>query len=923
MLRKRALLLFMAFLIACLTLPAAVGGAGVNSGLSPQIQKSVYNDGVTAAPAPLNNPAAAWTQTVENGSVAGISVKPLVAGDSVFVLDNNGKVLAFDAGTGVQKWASQLSFTGKKLQLASPSYDSGRLYVATNDGHVCALDAAGGKVLWDTALPLVSETSQLSTTVKCAGGKLYVGAWNSDVKSDEYYYCLDAATGKPGIGQIYQAPNTAAPGGYFWAGACVAERCLIFGSERSVLTCLDKDSGQLLNSVDLKDIVPEAKEIRSSISCDPSAGMIFLTDQARNDGSCWAFGLDPATGKITYKWRTRLGFSTSTPVACNGRLYVGTGMYSMRGGLYCLEESTGKEIWKFMAPGETPGSVPGVQASPVVSVQNGAPYIYFPTIWENSSVFCLEQNGSPLWEFKDQTSFIHQGVAVSAEGWLYFGGDNGLHALKPVSAAPVTGVVLDKTSVTLTVGAVAPLTANVVPAGAGNRRVAWASGDTAVVTVDQEGKVTAMAPGSADITVTTSEGGFAAACAVTVQEPAVLVTGVVLDKNSITIEAGASDTLIATVSPADADNRRVVWISGDNAVATVDQDGKVTAVTPGRANITVTTSEGGFAAGCLVEVSERAPKMITVHMKVKTQDGKTLFEHDVSVAQGQTVMDVLFAAAQIDPAVDPKVDWDSLYITGGYAWSICGLASPWGERSDGWIYFVNDVMPNVGAAIYGKAKYKLLNDGDKILWRWSWMSPVTAVALNKSALTIRQGQSESLSALITPAHPNNGDVVWSSSDPKVAMVDSKGKVTVVGSGAATITATTVDGGFTAACVVNGPPPESDAQVVVRTGDGAQQNGAENAPEKELPPEKQPPQGGLARLLPKVAVAAEPAPASAPSNLASSQSLRAYEMTAANNMPLQLRIKKSKVNAYAAAIFLAVFLSGASRRYHAYKREVVK
>ena len=923
MFKKKALLLFMAVLVACLLLPSAGWTTGSNFRTSSPLQRSFHNDGVTIAPAPLNNPEAAWKQRVGNNDMAGVSVTPLVAGGRVFVLDNSGKAGAFDAGTGVQKWVTQLSLDGQKLQLATPAYDSGRLYVATNDGHVCALAGEDGKVLWDTALPLAAETSQLSTPVKYAGGKLYVGAWNADAGVSESYYCLDAASGEPGIGDKYQVPNTAAPGGYFWAGSCVVGRCLIFGSERSVLTCLDKDSGELLDAVDLKAIVPEAKEIRSSVRYDPDAGMLFLTDQARNDGCCWAFSLDPDTGRLTHRWHTRLGFSTSTPAVYNSRLYVGTGFYSLRGGLYCLEESTGKEIWKFIVPGETPASVPGVQASPVVSVQNGVPYIYFPTLWENSSVFCLDQNGRTLWEFRDETSYIHQDVTVAAEGWLYLGCDNGLYALKPRPAAPVSGVVLDKSSITVAVGVGDTLTASVVPDNAGNRSVVWSSDNPAVATVDQEGKVTAVAPGSAGITVTTGEGGFTAACTVTVQQSKVPVTGVVLNKTGITVEAGSSDLLTATVLPDNADNRSVVWSSDTPAVAAVDQEGKVTAVASGSANVTVTTSEGAFSAGCLVEVRDKAAEMITVHMKIKTQGGKTLFDHDVTVSQGQTVMDVLMAAAEIDPAVDPKVDWDCLYITGGYVWSICGLASPWGERSDGWIYFVNDVMPNVGAGIYGKANYKLLDDGDEILWRWSWMSPVTAVSLSRSSVTIGQGESELLSAMITPANPNNGDVIWSSSDDNVATVDSKGLVTVVGPGAATITATTVDGGFTAACVVNGPAPESGAQVVVRTGAGTQQNGAPAAPDRQAPKERQPLQGGLARLLEREAEAAGPAASSAPSTLAVSQNLRAYEMQLANNMPVQIQVGKNKVNTCAAAVLLAVFLSGAGKRYREYKREVAK
>jgi outer membrane protein assembly factor BamB len=436
-----------AFFIACLLLLAA-GCAGRTTvappppldstrGTWPQFQNDIFNSGVTTAPAPLSAPSVAWKQRVGNNDMAGVNVAPLVAGGNVYILDAFGAAWAFDAGTGARKWATQLSEAGMNFQLATPAYDDGRLFLACNDGYVYALDAAGGRILWKKNIKLASKDSQLNTAVKCAGGKIYVGAWNPDARSDEYYYCLDAATGKPGIGRKYRVPNTAAAGGYYWAGSCVAECCLIFGSERSVLTCLDKDSGQLLDSLDLKDIEPEAKEIRSSISCDPGAGMIYLTDQARNDGSCWAFDLDPTTGKLTYRWRTRLGFSSSTPAVYNGRLYVGTGTFSLRGGLYCLDAQTGSVLWEFLPTGKEVTSVPGVQASPVVSAQNGVPYIYFPTTWENSSVICLDQDGNQLWEFRDRdATYTLQGVAL-ADGWLYFGNDRGLvYALRPAITPP-------------------------------------------------------------------------------------------------------------------------------------------------------------------------------------------------------------------------------------------------------------------------------------------------------------------------------------------------------------------------------------------------------------------------------------------------------------------------------------------------------
>ena len=88
---------------------------------------------------------------------------------------------------------------------------------------------------------------------------------------------------------------------------------------------------------------------------------------------------------------------------------------------------------------------------------------------------------------------------------------------------PVTGVELDKTGLELTVDDTAKLTASVTPANADNAKVSWTSSDETVATVDENGNVTAIAAGTATITVTTEDGGFTATCTVTVKAKSVPV----------------------------------------------------------------------------------------------------------------------------------------------------------------------------------------------------------------------------------------------------------------------------------------------------------------------------------------------------------------------------------------------------------------
>ena len=165
---------------------------------------------------------------------------------------------------------------------------------------------------------------------------------------------------------------------------------------------------------------------------------------------------------------------------------------------------------------------------------------------------------------------------------------------------PVTGVALDKTSVELTEGDETMLTATVAPSYATNKNVVWSSNDESVATV-QEGRITAIKPGVAIITVTTEDGGMTASCSVTVKERVYPVTGVTLDKSSVELKKGETVTLTATVAPDNATNKNVVWSSSDSSIAKVE-NGVVTAVESGTATITVTTEDGNLKASCVVTV---------------------------------------------------------------------------------------------------------------------------------------------------------------------------------------------------------------------------------------------------------------------------------------------------------------------------------
>ena len=209
-----------------------------------------------------------------------------------------------------------------------------------------------------------------------------------------------------------------------------------------------------------------------------------------------------------------------------------------------------------------------------------------------------------------------------------------------VVPTPVTSVTLGggQDSVALAKGETVTLTATVAPDDATYKTVTWTSSDDNVATVEN-GVVTAVGGGTA--TITAAAGGKSATCAVTVNVP---MTGVSLNETSATLNRGDTLQLTPSFTPADATNKNVTWSSGNDNVATVDENGIVTAVAAGDATITVTTEDGGKTATCDVTV-------------VVPVSGVTLDQTDISLAEYKTA--TLTATVAPTDATDKTVTWAS------------------------------------------------------------------------------------------------------------------------------------------------------------------------------------------------------------------------------------------------------------------------
>ncbi|KLU68572.1 MAG: hypothetical protein RHS_5603 [Robinsoniella sp. RHS] len=240
-------------------------------------------------------------------------------------------------------------------------------------------------------------------------------------------------------------------------------------------------------------------------------------------------------------------------------------------------------------------------------IQNPKNLVY---VWKRGDQGIQGANGT---SYKLTKSDVGQKISVVVTSEIMAGifTATTTEAVKPAEVS-VTGVTLDKTSMTLEKGKSAVLNAAVVPANATNQAVTFKSSKTSVVTVSQSGKVSAKKAGTAVITAV-SANGKTAVCKVTVtQRP----TGVKLNRTSKILGVKETYTLKPTLKPSYASNKKYTWTSSNKKVVKVNSKGKLTAVKEGTATITVKTSNGKKAI-CKITV-RKAPVKLTLNEKSKT-----------------------------------------------------------------------------------------------------------------------------------------------------------------------------------------------------------------------------------------------------------------------------------------------------------------
>lgn len=166
-----------------------------------------------------------------------------------------------------------------------------------------------------------------------------------------------------------------------------------------------------------------------------------------------------------------------------------------------------------------------------------------------------------------------------------------------------SGITLSSTNLALNTGESKQLTVTSTPPNTVTPLLTWSSSNTNVATVDQNGKVTAVGNGSCVITAKANDAsGLTADCSVTVTQ---LVTCITLSSKTLCLDVDDYTKLTATVTPADAKDKSVIWSSSNDNVAEINNKGIVYANGYGKCDIICTASDGsGVSAVCKVIVEK-------------------------------------------------------------------------------------------------------------------------------------------------------------------------------------------------------------------------------------------------------------------------------------------------------------------------------
>ncbi|UKS28098.1 Ig-like domain-containing protein [Paenibacillus sp. HWE-109] len=457
------------------------------------------------------------------------------------------------------------------------------------------------------------------------------------------------------------------------------------------------------------------------------------------------------------------------------------------------------------------------------------------------------------------------GVVSNVLMYLYTEIDNpgGVYYVDDVAVKPITysgspvwvhpsNISLGVTSLTVGVDKTKALVPGFTPANVSNKELIWRSSNPSVATVDVNGMVYGASLGTATITATSVDGGKVATVLVTV-DATVAVSGLTLNQTTLNLQLGNMQSLVATVTPANATNKVIKWESSNPRVAVVAADGTVTGMgTGGSVQIKATSDDSGIVAVATVNVTEPTNAVKGTNLIVDPgMEGSTLAapnytylavptlttdEHHsglqsllltktdryggvkfpVSIEKGKPYYFSAWAKLASSPTstvtirigLQYKVDGNPTPIQYIMFYSPPLSTTAWNQVQGSLIINETGVVTETTMFLYTE----ITGTGNPFYVDDVEVRPLTIAAtglsLNKSTLTLSKGQFETIVPSVLPTNATNKGISWVSSSPTVATVSASGTVTGVTYGVSTVTATMADGGYqqTVTVYVDDVPP---------------------------------------------------------------------------------------------------------------------
>ena len=326
----------------------------------------------------------------------------------------------------------------------------------------------------------------------------------------------------------------------------------------------------------------------------------------------------------------------------------------------------------------------------------------------------------------------------------------------------VESVSLDYNQLNMITGEQSQLHATVLPSNATDASLTWSNSDESVASLDTDGTVTALKKGSTVITVT-SNNGKSDNCIILVEEPFVPVESISLDIKQAKLKVGRQLQLHATFVPENATDQSLRWISNNDSIVTVDENGLVTAIRASTAIVSAKTSNSKVSSCYFITFDGLSPDDVPSQLDLCLGYSYDLGLESEDEEITYTVQDMDIISVSSNGVIRPKKAGTTVVT----------------------VYSDGEELADCYIAVYKKP---------------------SSVKLNMKKARMKSGDRMTLEATVPSG--TCPSITWSSGNTGAVQVNEMGEVTAVGEGYAVITAKTING-KKAECTINVTLREAD------------------------------------------------------------------------------------------------------------------